>query len=251
MSLGADHSHQLEQLAAAAWPARQQRVISGWLWREHGGYTKRANSAWLQDAQAGIQPDALDQIEAAYRAAGQTPLFKLTSQDPIAVSEQLDARGYHHLDDSLVMHCSWRQVASVHPSVQVRPQLTDAWLAASARLLKQSAQSTQLVASILRRLPPSLYAWVEQDGEVIAVGLGIMQGEYLGLCDLITAPTHRRQGWARAIVDTLQAQAWQQGVRHGWLQVVAENQGARALYLQAGFQEGYRYVYRQAPHVTQ
>lgn len=251
MSLDLAQSHHLEQLAAAAWPARQQRLIHGWLWREHGGYTKRANSAWLRDAASGVRPDALDQIEAAYRAAGQTPRFKLTSHDPVTVSQQLDERGYSQLDESLVMYCHWGSQAAMHPAVQVSPLLTEAWLAASARLQQQSEQGMQLAGSILRHLPASLYAWVEQDGEVIAVGLGIVQDAHLGLCDLITAPTHRRQGWARAIVDTLQAHAWQQGVRQGWLQVVAENQGARALYQQTGFQEGYRYVYRQAPHVTQ
>ncbi|NLR76688.1 GNAT family N-acetyltransferase [Leeia aquatica] len=250
MNLGADHSHQLEQLAAAAWPARQQQVMDGWLWREHGGYTKRANSAWLLDATDAAHPAALDRVEARYRALGLRPLFKLTEHTPQAVVQQLDARGYTCLDESLVMYRHWTQPATAHPAVQISPACSDAWLAATSRLLQLSDQGLQL-ASILQALPPSLYAWVTHGDEVIAVGLGVVQGDHIGFCDLITAPTHRRQGWARAIVDSLQAHAWQHGVRHGWLQVVADNQGARALYQQTGFHEGYRYVYRQAPQATQ
>jgi len=62
-------------------------------------------------------------------------------------------------------------------------------------------------------------------------------------------PGHRRTGLATAITAALATAAAAQGAASLYLQVVAGNQAARALYARAGFTEHHGYHYRVAPPV--
>ena len=57
----------------------------------------------------------------------------------------------------------------------------------------------------------------------------------------------RRQGHARRLVQSALKWARQRGARFAWLQVEADNVEALALYRALGFDEIYRYHYRQPP----
>lgn len=56
------------------------------------------------------------------------------------------------------------------------------------------------------------------------------------LLNLTTVPVHRRQGWARTMLQALAAWTLDQGLRWLWLEVRASNQPALALYEAEGFQ---------------
>ena len=57
----------------------------------------------------------------------------------------------------------------------------------------------------------------------------------------------RRRGLARALAVALADEAGGRGVEHLWLQVLADNTAAHALYSRLGFRPASRYAYWTAP----
>jgi ribosomal protein S18 acetylase RimI-like enzyme len=78
----------------------------------------------------------------------------------------------------------------------------------------------------------------------VAAGLTVVEDDCAGLFDIVTDEAERRQGHARMVVASLLAQARELGARHAYLQVQADNEPARRLYRQFGFEERYLYWYR-------
>lgn len=75
------------------------------------------------------------------------------------------------------------------------------------------------------------------DGRWLLGYLVAMRGvDEVHLLNLTTVPVHRRQGWARAMLQALAAWTLGQGLHWLWLEVRASNQPARALYEAEGFQ---------------
>jgi GNAT superfamily N-acetyltransferase len=65
----------------------------------------------------------------------------------------------------------------------------------------------------------------------------------LGVFQIATAPSMRRQGLGRKIVTSLMAWGRKQGAMRAYLQVVATNLSARTLYQGIGFKPLYPYTY--------
>lgn len=108
-----------------------------------------------------------------------------------------------------------------------------------------SASNTTTAAQMLQRLTlPACFALASDGGEIAACALGVLQGAYLGIFDVITHPSRRRRGFARGIVTHLLNWAHARGATHAYLQVSADNHPALALYSQLGFVEHYQYWYR-------
>ena len=84
-------------------------------------------------------------------------------------------------------------------------------------------------------------------GEPISAIRCVRDNDLAGIFELATAGSARRQGHARAILASALKWARAQGARTAWLQVVATNDGAIALYRDFGFHEVYRYSYRGMP----
>ena len=72
-------------------------------------------------------------------------------------------------------------------------------------------------------------------------------GDLAGLFEIATARGEQRKGHARRLVLSALKWARQHGARKAWLQVEADNETALALYRSLGFEEVYRYHYRQPP----
>jgi ribosomal protein S18 acetylase RimI-like enzyme len=85
---------------------------------------------------------------------------------------------------------------------------------------------------------------VESGGRVVATGLTIVEDEAAGLFDIGTREEERRQGHARSVVAALLRTAYALGARNAYLQVGSENEPARHLYREFGFEERYQYWYR-------
>ena len=91
---------------------------------------------------------------------------------------------------------------------------------------------------------------IKSEGRVLATGLAIVEDDCAGLFDIVTHEESRRQGHARTVVSSLLRRAWELGARHSYLQVQQDNDPARRLYAQFGFEEKYLYWYRGRPGET-
>lgn len=240
----------IEEAGLNAWPALQQMLYDGWVLRFSKGYTKRANSA------NALYPSAIDTqkkvafCEAQYKARELRPIFRITPFAPVDLDSILEARGYELIDTTLVLA---RDVAAIAKSRETDSALSgrmhqeslDDWLPIYCRLKSSSLDAHQTHREILETiLGRCFYASLTVSGETVSCALGVLEGEFFGFFDVVTALEHRNQGHGMALLSSMLDWAQENGARHAYLGVVDLNSPARRLYDKLGFQEVYRYWYR-------
>jgi N-acetylglutamate synthase len=247
MSLAIDLAavRRLEELAFRGWPALETRDRAGWRLRSADGYTKRANSinALGQNTQTDLS--TLQSLEAAYRARNQSPVWRLTPLAPPAMDGILSARGYRTIERSLLQVCPLHAAFEAAPEVRIHAEPTPAWIEAfcihSPVRPEHRDTMRRMLAAIAK---PAGFAFVEAEGSPLAMAIGAVEGDHMGLFDVLVMPKARRRGLARKITESLYAWAWGHGARFAYLQVVATNQAAMPLYAAQGFRTAYAYEYR-------
>ena len=247
MSLAIDLAavRRLEELAFRGWPALESRDVAGWRLRFAGGYTKRANSINALRLDAEMDRTTIQELEAAYRARGQPPIWRLTPLAPPAIADVLAAPFYRSIERSLLQVCPLAGGFAIDPDVQIHPQPTQAWIEAFSAHSPVQPQHRDAMRRLLAAIaPPVGFAFVQAEGRPMAMAIGVVQGDHMGLFDVLVMPDARRRGLARRVTESLYAWAWRQGARLAYLQVVATNQAAMALYAAQGFRTVYEYEYR-------
>jgi N-acetylglutamate synthase len=232
----------LEELAFRGWPALETRDVSGWRLRFSGGYTKRANSINALDRSASTDIEAVEEI---YRARGQRPVWRLTPLAPPAVAALLEASDYRTIEQSLVQVCPLHAGFAADPEVAIHPKPTSAWIEAFCAHSPVRPEHRETMQRMLHAIAqPAGFAFVEQDGRPMAMAIGAVEADHMGLFDVLVMPPARRQGLARRVTESLYAWAWREGARFAYLQVVATNSAAMPLYESQGFRTVYTYEYR-------
>jgi N-acetylglutamate synthase len=240
-------ARRIEKASLNAWPALQQLLYDGWIVRWSTGYTKRANSV------TPLYPSELDldekiaRCEGLYRDRGLPPIFRLTSLAcPPGMDDALAQRGYRLVDPTLVLHLDLAAGDPLGPRDPLRRASLGEWLSLYTRLSGARRENEEKHAEILRAITfPTLHACIDgTGGEPVACGLGVLEGDLVGLFDLVTALAHRRHGHGTALVAGMLHWAGGAGARHAYLQVVRDNAPARRVYDRLGFREAYHYRYR-------
>lgn len=254
--LGGDAAHDplaevrgLEERAFNAWPALQTVLAGGWLLRFADGYTKRANS--LNALAPHLRLDEIIDVAAPLYARAGLPLVVRLS--PLAGPEAdacLEARGFSRRDETIVMTApcppgTWTIDAAARLGSAPDATWSEGFAAANAVPPAHRHTHDRMLAAI--RMPAAFASLDGEGGRPIAWGLGVAERGRIGLFDIVTDPAARRQGAGRRLVTSLLAWGQAQGATGAYLQVVATNAPAIALYEWLGFRECYRYHYRIAP----
>ena len=250
MSLAIDLAdvRRLEELAFRGWPALESRDVAGWRLRFSGGYTKRANSINALGPSAQVDATTVDRLEAAYLERGQAPVWRLSPLAPPAIADLLTGRGYRAIERSLLQVSPLHPGFTADPAVRVYPQPTPAWIEAFCAYSPVRPEHRGTMQRMLAAIAaPAGFAFVEEAGRPLAMAIGAVEGDHMGLFDVLVMPQARRRGLARRITESLYAWAWQQGARFAYLQVVATNDAAMPLYAAQGFRTVYSYEYRVPP----
>ena len=231
-------------LADAGWPALARSAAAGWQLRFAEGVTKRANSAWSGDGAADASIEALAAVEAAYRAEGLAPLFQLSSAED-GVRQRLLGSGYREVDETLVLAASLDALAASprDESIAIADAPDDEWLAAWWAVDGRGGEAELAVARRILTGVPALYAALRAEGAIVSVARLALVGAWGGLYCVATLPEHRRRGHSERVVRALLAAGAERGLTDAWLQVLARNTGAIALYERFGFAEVERYRY--------
>jgi GNAT superfamily N-acetyltransferase len=240
----------IEERAMNAWPSVQTLLLDGWVLRFANGYTRRANSVNpIYPGEADVEAK-IQHCERLYRAQGLPVVFKLTEAVfPPDLDSILAAQGYAFEAGTSVQTLDLRGWAAPAPEpVDLAETLTESWFAAFSRMSAVSEARQVPHRQILRAiLSPTCYVSIRSGDQVIACGLGVADGGYVGLFDIVTDPGFRRQGFGQRIVTSLLAWGINQGAHTAYLQVMINNDPALRLYARSGFSELYRYWYRVTP----
>ncbi|MFC1525206.1 GNAT family N-acetyltransferase [Candidatus Latescibacterota bacterium] len=249
-ALAGGDARTLEERALNAWPALRQSLFDGWILRFSEGYTKRANCVVPFYPGVGGAGDKIARCERTYAQHQLPPIFKiLPFCEPRALDDALASRGYVREDETLVQSVAL-PVSTVETPVSERPTVIHgeaprSYLEAYARLNGISAIQLPRVSAILAQSAGEVgYAAVMEGGQVVACGLGIVEGDHLGLYGVATDTAHRRRGLGAGLVKDLMVWASQRRARQAYLQVRVSNHAARSLYRKLGFTPAYRYWYR-------
>jgi ribosomal protein S18 acetylase RimI-like enzyme len=237
----------LECRAFNAWPALQTVLDDGWVLRFAAGYTKRANSANALWPARGPLDAQIAFVESQYRRRGLPPVFRLTPLAGPEIDAALAARGYVHLDDSLVMTAALAG-RPVPPDLRLDFDPCRGWIDAFIETAGADASAHAKLSALLAQLGPNA-AFARRDlpdGTPAAFAMAVAERAHVGIFEVLCAPAARRQGHARAIVEGLMGWGRAQGAATAYLQVVAANAPAVALYRGLGFAPLYGYHYRIA-----
>ena len=233
---GPDAQHLLAALEAT-WPPAAREPQEGWLLRTGAGGGKRvsATSPLLPDADIGL-------AEAAMRAKGQRPLFRLTEGDT-ALDNDLAARGYAVLDPTLIYLAPVADLARKPGPVSLFflwPPLAimrDIWAEGGigperlAVMDRANRPKTALVARICDRAAGAAFC--------------ALSGDIAMLHAVEVLPAHRRKGVGALILRGAAHWAEQVGAQWMALAVTQANAGACALYERCGMTIAARYHYRE------
>ena len=236
-----------EELTLNAWPGLKQVIRDGWVARLARGFTGRANSVVPLD---GGTLDPVGKIEFFERLYGDHRLpatFKLTAfSRPDGLDALLAARGYRESRRASVQVCgALPNAAAADASTDARPQPWPDWTASVVAFRSFSAADAATLSEILAAIAlPCRFVVSRDDRGVAACGLAVLEGEWVGLYDIVTRPDARRRGHAARVVRSLTGWARDNGASRAYLQVMLDNAPAQALYAGLGFREAYQYAYR-------
>ncbi len=260
-----DEVFALEQANLTAFPSAMLHFDGAWLTRlSPGNPARRVNSLNIYDPCD--DHDAESRLARAvdrFADVGIAMHLRWTPLVPKAVDDLVDAEGWQRYAQTEVWSApileggqegdADAETSGDGAGEIVRLPLV-AWLADFAAVGGTGADkvSETALAALrvsLERVPVELLALSIRDatGEAMAVLLGVCDGDLIGIFDVATAPRHRRKGLAGRLVRAALAYGARAGAKKAWLQVVADNKPARALYAGFGFTPAYQYHYCRPP----
>ena len=237
-------SRRLEELSLNSSAPPGQLLYDGWLLRLMPGKAKRprsVNAVYPSTLPLGAK---IAHCERLYGAARLPTLFRITPFClPGDLDSDLERRGYGRFDTTSV-ECTPIRAEHLEGSGAAVMNLRT-WVEAVGDLRGTSPEHRVAHLARLEGMPlPVRGVAVESEGRVVATGLTIVEDDCAGIFDIATHEQARRKWHARTVVAALLRAAYELGARHAYLQVASDNEPARRLYRQFGFEERYQYWYR-------
>lgn len=170
----------------------------------------------------------------------QTPLA------PRPLVELMDSNGWLRFDETLVMAAPLDKTRLSAAVDRVPLRDVGRWVEHHLALAGQSVERKPGMVEVLSSIQPECGLFLSQaaDGQALATVRCVCDGDLAGIFELETNPSFRRKGHGSSVLESALKWASALSVRRTWLQVVADNEAAIALYRQYGFKPVYRYVYR-------
>ncbi|WP_052703144.1 GNAT family N-acetyltransferase [Paenibacillus beijingensis] len=238
----------IERCSLHAWPALQTTCEDGWLLRFAEGYTKRANSVNAFDS--GNEADLAAKIaafEKRYADAGLDSVFKITPFVPESLDTELARQGYTVVEPSCVQLLDGLdQIGEPKlPDVNMQRDLSPEWL----RLVSAMSGLSGKQAEVMQRMLASSelttgYFVLSHLSVPVACGIGVVEGEYVGLFDIVTAKQYRNRGYAEQLILHILKWGKSCGASKSYVQVVESNAPAMRLYEKLKYKQIYPYWYR-------
>ena len=235
----------IETHAAGAWPAPDLVSLNGWECRfAPASKSRRVNSLTPMDPVQGRFAQTLAVARRLCRERGVPCTVRVTpamQENEVAL---LIEEGFVQKDTTFVKILPLGGVPQADPTVVLLQPPHSAWLADYAALTQMSAEERQVIDSMLSHVEGEMIlASLTVAGEIVSMGRAVVRNGLIGLFQIATSPSARRQGYAHRLVQSLLHWGRQHGAMRAYLQVVDENIAARSLYRSLGFKTFYGYTY--------
>ena len=240
---------ELHRVMAAGWRALEAEPLGDWLLRAGGGFTRRANSALVLGSPGLPLEAAIEAVERWYAERGLPARLQVPASEGEGLADVLGPRGWTVAALTHVMTAEAAHVLRADPDmtdreVRIDSDPDDAWLAA----YRSDAQPLPDVArALLTNHDDVGFASIRIDGVCVAIARVTVDDAWAGLFAVEVDPPHRRRGLARAVTASAVRWAVSRGARRCYLQVLADNTPAVALWQRLGFTAHHDYVYATAP----
>ena len=218
----------LARLAARGWPGLEVERLGGWELRASAGYTRRGNSALCEGDPGMDVPAAVGRAIDFYRSRGLPPQVMLAArpgvQHPLHTPLVDDGWRPHSLTWLMARDLRFGPAAPLPENLRLswsdRPD--EDWLAAFGR--PHPRQLAVLTAA------QADYAALRAGDRLVGIARLAPTGDWVGISGLWVRPERRGQGIGSGLLSALADRGVARGARFGYLQVMADNAGARALY---------------------
>ncbi|WP_327168743.1 GNAT family N-acetyltransferase [Streptomyces subrutilus] len=236
---------ELARVTARAWQPLESEALGDWTLRAAAGFTRRANSV-LPLGDPGIPvEEALARVTSWYARRG-LPAYVQAATGAAGTQEllcaELERLGWAAEVSAQVRIAALAPVGDVDAPAAGAVRLTrtpgEEWLGRYGKVGDPEPARRMLVAG------PSVW-FASLDGGR-AVGRCVVDGRWAGFAAVAVDPAHRREGLATAVMAALARRALEEGASAAWLQVEADNAGARALYDGLGFATHHAYHHFRA-----
>lgn len=248
MTAPGDAAPDLAALTAAleaSWPPAATARLGPFTLRDGAGGGQRVSAA---TAEAAAEEADIDAAEAAMRAAGTAPLFRLRPELcpwDAELDAALEARGLLRADPTL-FYCA--PVALLAPEPLPRLRAFAVWppLAIQRDLWAEAGIGPGRLAVMARAAGTRAAIMARESDRVAGTAFVAVQGPLAMLHAMEVTPGLRRRGAARSLMRGAAEWAAAQGA--GWLglAVTEANRPARSLYDSFGMQPAGGYHYRRA-----
>ncbi|MDF5716363.1 MAG: GNAT family N-acetyltransferase [Rhizonema sp. NSF051] len=234
----------IELASYASWPALEQINYFGWILRFANGHSKRANSVNPLTPMNAKLPAMIRYCESFYRERSQSTIFRLLSfVDNSTLDCYLALSKYVYIDPSLVLY---QKLDSIYNhSVSLIATDWESWVRTYCEIAGSNLIAQKNHIKILSLVPsPCLFAVLEESGQAVACGLGVVYDSYFGIFDIVTRLQARNKGHGTRLLTDMLSWARQTGAQHAYVQVMAQNASAIHLYEKLGYRRIYDYWYR-------
>lgn len=243
----------LEAVSFRSFPATSTHYDGTWAIRLTAGHpAKRLNSVNPLDPSDHAYVDArLELARKRFDSFGRPLVFRQSPLAPRELEGLLDDRGWVRFDESIVMIADLSTLDLSNATDVIPMKDTGYWVDSFLELSEESRERKPGLFEVISSIEPTTGLFVTSEGSKrVAAVRCVHDNDLAGIFDLVTGVNYQRQGFARNIVASALKWAKASGARFAWLQVVADNEGALQLYRSFGFEELYRYSYREGPPAT-
>jgi ribosomal protein S18 acetylase RimI-like enzyme len=235
----------LEDIVARGWRARDTSRLGGWLLRADSGFTGRANSVLPLAAPGAPLEAALQHVGRWYAERDLPARFQVPVEARRLLDAALGEHGWAPSAEVHVMCARLDQLPAGEPaSVEVRPGPDEHWF----ELYRDGAAAASPAArELVLRHERVGFASLRAGDELLAIGRGTVDDDWLGITAVEVRPDARRRGHARAVMAALWRWGERQGAARTHLEVSSDNRSAVELYRDLGYWVHHDYRYRTAP----
>lgn len=237
----------LEAVGFRAWPASSAQYDGSWQIRLTGGHpSKRLNSVVpLDPSDTGNLDIRLERARRKFEAYGRPLTIRETPLMPLELREHLEASGWSVFEEVLVMTCNLEKLDLPDTMDHLPGHDIGRFVEAYIKITEADPALRAALAEIISSIKPTvgLFLKEEVENEPQAAVICVQDNDLAGIMSLAVAAAGRRQGHGAEILAAALRWARVRSARTAWLQVVATNAPALALYDRFGFTEAYRHRY--------